>query len=357
MSITIEGLQINYDKQDIIRDVNLHVYQGELLALIGESGSGKTSIIKAIAGLIPVDKGKILIHQQSVAHLPPQARKVAIVFQDLRLFPHLTVGENIAFPLKIQKKSMDFIQERVKTLLREVQLPELADRRISSLSGGQKQRIAIARALASEPDVLLLDEPFSGLDESLREEMGDFISALQRKKQVTTLLVTHDKREAMRYAERVALLYRGKIHQVSPPQHMLNSPRDHYTAQFLGTYNTISGRYIQGRFVCNLFSMPISDIEVNQNVTNGSELDAIIRPKNLTLLNHAISDDQTICLGGMIDEIVMKVDYLEVLVSLENGLKMWVNMNQRNLEMMDVHDGSQVYIIWQKEDMWFVESQ
>lgn len=357
MSITIEGLQINYDKQDIIRDVNLHVYQGELLALIGESGSGKTSIIKAIAGLIPVDKGKILIHQQSVAHLPPQARKVAIVFQDLRLFPHLTVGENIAFPLKNQKKSMNFIQERVKTLLREVQLPELADRRISSLSGGQKQRIAIARALASEPDVLLLDEPFSGLDESLREEMGDFISALQRKKQVTTLLVTHDKREAMRYAERVALLYRGKIHQISPPQHMLNAPRDHYTAQFLGTYNTISGRYIQGQFVCNLFSMPISDIEIIQNVTNGSELDAIIRPKNLTLLNHAISDDQTICLGGVIDEIVMKVDYLEVLVSLKNGLKIWVNMNQRNLEMMDVQDGSQVYIIWQKEDMWFVESQ
>ena len=261
--LSCENLELELEKKKILKDISLEVRSGEILALLGESGCGKSSLLKAMLGLYPLSKGKIFFQGKEIQNLPSHKRGISVVFQDLRLFPHLNVGENVGFSLELQKVPKAERKKRVEELLKLVQLEGYSERRIDSLSGGQMQRVAIARALAMNENILFLDEPFSALDPNLRREMGDFLLELQRKENLTVVLVTHDQEEALRLAHRIALMKDGEILQVDEGEKLYYSPVNEYVARFMGKGNSILGRVENGVFSCPYFSFPVEKEEGN----------------------------------------------------------------------------------------------
>ena len=221
MKLKIEGLSAGYDKDFVIKDLSLSVNQGEFLSLLGPSGCGKTTLMKAVAGILPAQGGRILLDGEDITGLPIHKRGTVIVFQDMRLFPHMTVEENVAFPLKMQGVSRSGRLEQARDLLEKVQMGGFRDRRPSELSGGQQQRAALARALAARPRLLLLDEPFSALDENLREDMRNLVLQLQREFHMTVILVTHDREEALSMSDRIALMFSGRLVQTGTPKEVI----------------------------------------------------------------------------------------------------------------------------------------
>ena len=261
--LSCENIELELDKKKILKDISLEVRSGEILALLGESGCGKSSLLKAMLGLYPLSKGKIFFQGKEIQNLPSHKRGISVVFQDLRLFPHLNVGENVGFSLELQKVPKAERKKRVEELLKLVQLEGYSERRIDSLSGGQMQRVAIARALAMNENILFLDESFSALDPNLRREMGDFLLELQKKENLTVVLVTHDQEEALRLAHRIALMKDGEILQVDEGERLYYSPVNEYVARFMGKGNSILGRVENGVFSCPYFSFPVEKEEGN----------------------------------------------------------------------------------------------
>jgi len=261
--LSCENLELELEKKKILKNISLEVRSGEILALLGESGCGKSSLLKAMLGLYPLAKGKIFFQGKEIQNLPSHKRGISVVFQDLRLFPHLNVGENVGFSLELQKVPKAERKQRVEELLKLVQLEGYSERRIDSLSGGQMQRVAIARALAMNEKLLFLDEPFSALDPNLRREMGDFLSDLQKKENLTVVLVTHDQEEALRLAHRIALMKDGEILQVDKGEKLYYAPVNEYVARFMGKGNSILGRVENGVFSCPYFSFPVEKEEGN----------------------------------------------------------------------------------------------
>ena len=259
--LSCEKVELELEKKKILKDISLEVRSGEILALLGESGCGKSSLLKAMLGLYPLAKGKIFFQGKEIQNLPSHKRGISVVFQDLRLFPHLNVGENVGFSLELQKVPKADRKKRVEELLKLVQLEGYSERRIDSLSGGQMQRVAIARALAMNEKLLFLDEPFSALDPNLRREMGDFLLELQRKENLTVVLVTHDQEEALRLAHRIALMKGGEILQVDEGEKLYYAPVNEYVARFMGKGNSILGRVENGVFSCPYFSFPVEKEE------------------------------------------------------------------------------------------------
>ncbi len=211
MKLSIEGLQVHIDKEAILHNISLQVEQGEFLSLQGPSGCGKSTLLKSIAGILPAEQGTIYLDGKDITRLPIHQRGTVIVFQDMRLFPNMTVEENIAFPLKMQKVPKAQRLSAARELLEKVQLPGYGKRRIHQLSGGQQQRVALARALAAKPKLLLLDEPFSALDEELRQGMRELVLQLHKEFAMTTIMVTHDRPEAVAMSDRIITMSEGAI--------------------------------------------------------------------------------------------------------------------------------------------------
>ena len=218
MKLEIRNLTAGYDQDVILRDFSLSVEEGEFLSLLGPSGCGKSTLLKTIAGIVPARCGSVLLDGQDITNLPIHKRGTTVLFQDMRLFPHKSVAENVAFPLKMQGVPKEERRKRAEELLQKVQLPGYGDRRPSELSGGQQQRVALARALAAKPKLLLLDEPFSALDENLREDMRALVLQLRLEFGMTVILVTHDREEALSMSDRVALMFGGKLIQIDTPK-------------------------------------------------------------------------------------------------------------------------------------------
>ena len=211
MKLCIEKLRVALNHEPILHNISLQVEQGEFLSLQGPSGCGKSTLLKSIAGILPAEQGHIYLDGQDITNLPIHQRGTVIVFQDMRLFPNMNVEDNIAFPLKMQRVPKAQRLETARELLEKVQLSGYGKRRIHQLSGGQQQRVALARALAARPKLLLLDEPFSALDEELRQGMRDLVLQLHHEFSMTTILVTHDRHEAAEMADRVVSMKDGKI--------------------------------------------------------------------------------------------------------------------------------------------------
>lgn len=252
MSLKIERLNVELQEDEILHEVSLEIKDGEFVSLLGQSGCGKSTLLKSIAGLMPVKSGEISIDNHSIKEVAPEKRGTVIVFQDLRLFPHMTVEKNIAFAMELKKVPKEIQKQTVKSLLEDVQLAGYEHRKVREMSGGQLQRVALARALAANPKVLLLDEPFSGLDEKLRLEMGALVKKLHEERNLTTILVTHDKREALQMSDRIALMSDGNLLQYDTPQNIFYHPVSKAVAEYFGKANYIEGEVRDHLFQCKL---------------------------------------------------------------------------------------------------------
>ena len=237
MDITISGVTHHYGENRVLQDVNLFAGHGELVALLGPSGCGKTTLLKILAGLIPLSHGTIFLGDIDMTEVEARKRNAVMVFQNYALFPHLTVERNVEYGLKVRKIPSDERRERIKRILETVKLTGYGDRKISQLSGGQQQRVALARALVVQPDVLLFDEPLSNLDEKLRVSMRQEIRNIQKQADITSIYVTHDQEEAMSIADKIVIMDGGVIQQFGSPKEVYERPVNKFVAEFMGECN------------------------------------------------------------------------------------------------------------------------
>lgn len=282
MSIVLEQLTKRYDGHPVVYNVSLEIADGEFFVLLGSSGSGKSTILNMIAGLAPVDQGRILLHGRDVTYLPPQERRVGFVFQNYALFQHMSVADNIEFGLRVRKVSAAERKRRRDELLELVGLAGLGSRMPHQISGGQQQRVALARALAHQPEVLLLDEPLGALDAKIRTELRRSLRAVQRELGVTTILVTHDQEEAFELADRLGVMSFGRLLEVDTPQELYQHPQTEFVATFLGTANLLVGRRCAPQGVevgsaCFPVNAPIEPVDHNERVQ------VLFRPENVEL--------------------------------------------------------------------------
>lgn len=281
VGIRIENLHLSFGATKVLEGIDLVIEPGEFFAFLGPSGSGKSTLLRAIAGFGPTPKGRILIGDRDVAALPPWKRNVGMVFQSYALWPHMSVRKNVAFGLEERKVPKGEISRKVDAALETVGLLHLAERMPAQLSGGQQQRVALARTIAIEPQVLLLDEPLSNLDAALRVQMRRELLALQRKLGLTTIFVTHDQEEANTTSDRMAVLDKGVIQQVGTPQELYDHPANTFVAGFLGTANILKGEMRGGVFL----TQGGQQLHVNQAAPDASRI--VLRPQNILMNTQA----------------------------------------------------------------------
>ena len=284
MSIEVRGINKSFGAFRALDNVDLHIEQGELVALLGPSGSGKTTLLRIIAGLESADSGTVLLQGEDATGRDVQDRQVGFVFQHYALFRHMTVFENVAFGLRVRPRKLRptevAIRAKVHELLGLVQLEGLAERYPSQLSGGQRQRVALARSLAIEPRVLLLDEPFGALDARVRQELRRWLRRLHSELHVTGVLVTHDQEEALEVADRVVVMNAGRIEQVGTPAEIYDHPANPFVFNFLGNVNLFHGRVHEGRVRIGPVEM---DMEEHQHLTDTAVV-GYARPHELDLV-------------------------------------------------------------------------
>ena len=293
MSIEIRNIHKQFGNFHALRDVSLDIDSGELVALLGPSGCGKTTLLRIIAGLETADTGTIAFSGEDTTHVHVRERQVGFVFQHYALFRHMTVFENVAFGLRMkprnQRPTDSVIQQKVHDLLNLVQLDWLADRYPSQLSGGQRQRIALARALAVEPKVLLLDEPFGALDAKVRKELRRWLRRLHDDLHVTSIFVTHDQEEALEVADRVVLMNSGSVEQIGSPQEVWDHPASPFVYGFLGDVNLFHGRAHQGQMLIGGDSAVSLNSPEHQNVQD-SKAFAYVRPYDIEVKRYSTGD-------------------------------------------------------------------
>ena len=244
IAIAVEGVTVRFGDSVALRSVSLTIEPGELLLLLGPSGCGKSTLLRTIAGFVTPDAGRVLFDGADVTRVPPHERQIGMVFQSFALFPHLSVGENVAFGLREQRRPSVEINERVERALSDVKMGGFAARRVDQLSGGEQQRVALARALVTRPRCLLLDEPLSNLDAGLRHSMREEIRRVCKEHGLTTLYVTHDQKEALAIADRLAVMKAGKLEQLGSPWEVYRAPRSRSVATFLGETNLLTARVL-----------------------------------------------------------------------------------------------------------------
>ncbi|ANL42769.1 MULTISPECIES: ABC transporter ATP-binding protein [Rhizobium] len=285
--LQIRGIRKEYGPVVAVHDVNLDVRRGEFLTFLGPSGSGKSTTLYILAGFENPTKGDITLEGKTLLATPSHKRHIGMVFQRYTLFPHLTVGENIAFPLKVRRKSKAEIDSKVKEMLRLVRLEGFEDRKPAQMSGGQQQRVALARALAYDPPVLLMDEPLSALDKKLREEIQHEIRRIHQQTEVTILYVTHDQEEALRLSDRIAVFSKGVIDQIGTGPELYANPKTRFVAEFIGDSDFISCDLVSssgGQATIALGGGAIfNQIPVHGKGTSGARAALMLRPERIRL--------------------------------------------------------------------------
>jgi putative spermidine/putrescine transport system ATP-binding protein len=317
--------------------VDLNIRGGEFFSMLGPSGSGKTTCLRLIAGFDRPTFGRIFLYGQDVSSLPPYERDVNTVFQDYALFPHMSVGENIAYGLKIKKVPKADREKRVEEMLELVQLPGMYARKPSQLSGGQRQRVALARALINHPKVLLLDEPLGALDLKLRQQMQVELKAIQKRIGITFIFVTHDQEEALTMSDRIAVFNQGKVEQIGSPAEIYEHPATPFVAGFVGVSNLVSG-------------------PVAERIT-GSPKTFSIRPEKIHMADQQEQPGaDMLCADGRVRDVVYLGLYTRYLVELEGGGDLVVveqNLKSTSMDVMTAR-GHNVRLLWQKEHVRYL---
>jgi sulfate/thiosulfate transport system ATP-binding protein len=308
MGISVEGANKSFGDFQALDDVSIEVPDGSLTALLGPSGSGKSTLLRAIAGLETLDAGRVLIDGEDVSRKPTQKREVGFVFQHYAAFKHMTVYENVGFGLKIRKWKKDKIQARVEELLNLVQLPGLADRYPSQLSGGQRQRMALARALAVQPQVLLLDEPFGALDARVRKDLRTWLRNLHEEMNVTTIFVTHDQEEAMDVAGQLVVMNQGRVEQSGSANDLYEKPANEFVMSFVGEVNRLGDSFVRPH-----------DIEVVRDRDESTE-------------------------EAMVQRIVALGFEIRVELVLADGNEVWAQLTRGELQRLELREGQIAYL-------------
>lgn len=355
-----------------IEELNLEIETGEFLTLLGPSGSGKTTTLMLLAGFEAPSSGQILLDGKAIESLPPHQRNMGVVFQSYSLFPHMTVAQNVAFPLSVRKVPAAEIDQRVKQALAKVQLADYANRKPIQLSGGQQQRVALARALVFEPKLVLMDEPLSALDKKLREEMQLEIRRLHRELGVTMVFVTHDQSEAMTLSDRIVVFNKGRISQLGSPTELYHQPSNPFVASFLGDNNLSSGTVVaqntssveiktaQG---LSLFARPA----MGASIATGSASTLCVRPEFLRLIvpdtnNTPSSSAQVNRLAATVQDIIHQGDHARLLLQLpqlghsSNESVQWLAKLPGSLIPAGLAIGQNLFIEFNAHDTWVFQA-
>ena len=349
--VRLENVQKSYDGETlIIDDLNLDIAPGEFLTMLGPSGSGKTTTLMMLAGFEPATHGEIFLNDKPINNVPPHKRGIGMVFQNYALFPHMTVAENLAFPLSVRKLPASEIKAKVTRALEMVELPEFGNRRPAQLSGGQQQRVAVARALVFEPELILMDEPLGALDKQLREQMQFEIKHIHDNLGVTIVYVTHDQSEALTMADRIAVFNDGVIQQLSTPDELYEKPANSFVAQFIGENNRLSGtvREITGG-ECRVDldgGGTIHALAVNSGNT-GERTTLSVRPERVVL---AETDGETLNrLPGRVEELIYLGDHIRVRMSVGGNDEFVVKL-RNDAERHPLNVGDEISVGWEVRD-------
>ena len=279
--INFVDISKSYGNNLVLDELNLYIRENEFITLLGPSGCGKTTTLRILGGFETPDKGQVIFDDVDITSLPPNKRNLNTVFQKYALFPHMSIAENIAFGLKINKKSKEYINDKIKYALKLVNLDGFENRSIDSLSGGQQQRIAIARAIVNEPKVLLLDEPLGALDLKLRQDMQYELIRLKNELGITFVYVTHDQEEALTMSDTIVVMNQGYIQQIGTPEMIYNEPTNAFVADFIGDSNIIDGTMIQDKVV-EILGVKIPCVD--EGFGNNTPVDVVIRPEDIEIV-------------------------------------------------------------------------
>ena len=351
MKITIEHLTKDFGSTIAVNDFNAVIESGELIALLGPSGCGKSTMLNMISGILPSSSGRILFDEDDVTDVTPEKRGVGLVFQNYALYPHMTVLENIAFPLEIKKVKKAEREAKAIEMAKLVHVDMLLDRKPKQLSGGQQQRVAIARALIKNPRVLLLDEPLSNLDARLRIEMREEIRRIQQETQVTTIFVTHDQEEAMSISDHIVLMKDGFLQQVARPQELYDEPANCFVADFLGnppinkTYGVVSNGKIVLDGGCEVELDAAKNLPEGKKVTLSMRAEAIVIDEDLKNTEGTVIE--TYVMGKEVLAYVELGDYkvrayIPAEKSFGKGQKVTVGLKKRGVFVFDAETGARL---------------
>ncbi|WFU14597.1 ABC transporter ATP-binding protein [Bradyrhizobium sp. CB3481] len=348
-SIQIRRATKSFGAVAAMKDVTLDVAPGEFLTLLGPSGSGKTTTMMAIAGFTDLEFGEIVIDGARVDRLPPNLRNIGVVFQHLALFPHMSVADNVAFPLKMRGMPAHQVRARVQRALDLVELSSLGARLPAQLSGGQQQRVAFARAVVFDPPVLLLDEPLGALDRKLRESMQAELKSLQKRLGVTTLMVTHDQGEALAISDRIAVMNHGQIEQIGSPEDLYEDPATLFVADFVGASNHIVGtvRSVSGDICTIITSGGVECVGQVRQVRDTSVVTMVVRPERVLLGQEALDAENRH--SGVIETVTYVGDTVRYSVRISASDVLLTNVqNARGRPRLSVGDA--VTVGWNSED-------
>jgi iron(III) transport system ATP-binding protein len=322
-TITFDNLTKHFGNSTAVNQVNLDVADGELIALLGPSGCGKTTTLRMLAGFLTPDEGQILVDGQVVSSpqktIPPERRNMSMIFQSYAIWPHKTVFENVAFGLQLRRVGREELRTRVMRALEVTYLGELADRYPAQLSGGQQQRVALARAIVIEPQILLLDEPLSNLDASLRDEMRSEVRRIHDETGLTTVHVTHDQAEALVLADRIVIMADGLIQQVGTPEEIYEKPANQFVANFIGRCNVLSGKWLPSGHV-DVGGVLIAAQDKAVGVQVGHEAALSIRPHSIQMDSAGITSAMSAnCFTAVVEQQDYFGEFREYRVRLENS--------------------------------------
>lgn len=317
--ISLKNISISFNGHKILENFSLNIKNGEFVTFLGSSGCGKTTTLRIIAGFEKPDSGEILFSGKKINNVPAHKREINTIFQNYALFPHLNVYENIAFGMRLSKKSEDYIEKEVTNMLKLVSLSGFSSRKIASLSGGQQQRVAIARALVNRPKVLLLDEPLGALDLKLRKDMQTELKNIQQQTGITFVFVTHDQEEALSMSDTVVVMDKGKIQQIGSPQDIYNEPKNAFVADFIGESNIIDGVMLEDKlvkFAGKRFKCLDSGFAKNEPV------DVVIRPEDIKVTSPEKGD-----ISGKVISVTFIGVHYEIIVDID-GFKWMIQSTE-----------------------------